>query len=148
MEWYYWVVIFGFLIVMYAFLILRQRRQAKQAQEVMETFKVGDKVITHIGIYGKIKRIYNTTFGKVCVLEIGTSNKIDVELDMRFIAGIDEKTLVADEPKKEESTNHQNLSSESLEQELLERINEEPESEETSYEQKQEQQNNKKKKKK
>lgn len=99
MAWYYWVVIIGFLAIMYIMLIVRQRKQEKQSKQIMESFKVGDKVITHIGIYGKIKKIYNTTFGKVCVLEIGNTNKIEFELDMRYIAGIDEKTLVADEPE-------------------------------------------------
>lgn len=99
MAWYYWVVIIGFLAIMYIMLIVRQRKQEKQSKQIMESFKVGDKVITHIGIYGKIKKIYNTTFGKVCVLEIGNTNKIEFELDMRYIAGIDEKTLVANEPE-------------------------------------------------
>lgn len=108
MKWYYWVAILGFLAVMYILMIVRQRKQEKQSKQVMDSFKVGDKVITHIGIYGKIKRIFNTTFGKVCVLEIGDKNKVEFELDMRYIAGIDEKTLVADEPEEklvEESEN-------------------------------------------
>ena len=100
-KWMVFVVL-GVLVLMYAFLIIRQKRQAKKNEEIVNSFKVGDKVITHIGIYGKIKRIYNTTYGKVCVLEIGTLNKIDVEMDMRYIAGLDEKTAVAEEPKKEE----------------------------------------------
>lgn len=104
MQWYYWVVVLGVLVLMYVLLIVRQKRQEKQSKEILESFKVGDKVITHIGIYGKIKRIYNTTYGKVCVLEIGTLDKIDVEMDMRYIAGLDEKTFVADEPKVEQTT--------------------------------------------
>lgn len=101
MAWYYWVIVLGVLVVMYVVLMGRQKKQEKQSLELLNSFQVGDKVITHIGIYGKIKRIYNTTYGKVCVLEIGNTNKVDVELDMRYIAGKDEKTLVADEPKKE-----------------------------------------------
>ncbi|MCI7002776.1 MAG: preprotein translocase subunit YajC [Clostridia bacterium] len=102
MKWYYWAIVLGVLAIMYVVLIARQKKQEKQSMEIMNSFQVGDKVITHIGIYGKIKRIYNTTYGKVCVLEIGNQNKIEVEMDMRYIAGKDEKTLVADEPKKEE----------------------------------------------
>lgn len=101
MQWYYWVIILGVLVVMYALLIVRQKRQEKQSRELLDTFKPGDKVLTHIGVYGKIKRIYNTTYGRVCVLEVGTLNKIDLELDMRYIAGKDEKTIVPDEPKPE-----------------------------------------------
>ena len=121
MQWYYWVAILGFLAIMYILMIVKQRKQTKQAEQVMESFKPGDKVITHIGIYGKIKRIYNTTFGKVCVLEIGDKNKIEFELDMRYIAGLDEKTLVADERSEEKTT-------QDLEKEQLDRI-EKPEEE-------------------
>lgn len=102
MEWYYWVIVLGVLVLMYVLLLVRQKRQEKQSRELLDTFKVGDKVVTHIGVYGKIKRIYNTTYGKVCVLEVGTLDKIDIEIDMRYIAGIDEKTMVADEPKQQQ----------------------------------------------
>jgi len=95
------LIILGVLVLFYVFLIVRQKRQAKKNEEALNSFKVGDKVITHIGIYGKIKRIYNTTYGKVCVLEIGTLDKIEIEMDMRYIAGIDEKTSVPDEVKEE-----------------------------------------------
>ncbi len=102
MQWYYWVILLAVLVIMYVMLIVRQKKQEKQSKEILESFKAGDKVITHIGIYGKIKRIYNTSYGKVCVLEIGTQEKIDIELDMRYIAGKDEKVAVADEPKPEQ----------------------------------------------
>ena len=105
MEWYYWVIIIAVLAVMYIMLIAKQKRQEKQSKEMMESFKVGDKVVTHIGIYGKIKRIYNTTYGKVCILEVGTLNKIDIEIDMRYIADVDQKTVVADEPTVKEEIN-------------------------------------------
>ena len=51
------LIVFGALALMYVFLIIRQRRQAKRSEEIVNSFRVGDKVITHIGIYGKIKRI-------------------------------------------------------------------------------------------
>ena len=101
MDKWYWVILIGVLIVAYVLLIVRQKRQEKRSVETLNSFKVGDKVITHIGIYGKIKRIYNTSFGKTCVLEIGNNNKIDIEMDMRYIAGLDEKVMVADAPKEE-----------------------------------------------
>lgn len=98
MQWYYWAIVLGVLVLMYVLLMVRQKRQEKQSRQLLETFKPGDKVITHIGIYGKIKRIYDTTFGKVCVLEIGLQDKIDIELDMRYIAGKDEKVVVPTTP--------------------------------------------------
>ncbi len=101
MDAIYWVIIIAVLVLFYVLLLVRQKRQDKRNLEALNNFRVGDKVITHIGIYGKIKRIYNTTYGKVCVLEIGTTNKIDVEMDLRYIAGIDEKTAAPEEPKEE-----------------------------------------------
>ena len=102
MENWYWLIIIGVLVVFYVLMIARQKRQEKKSMEALNSFRVGDKVVTHIGIYGRIKRIYNTTYGKVCVLEVGNLNKADIELDMRYIAGIDEKTVTPDEPKVEE----------------------------------------------
>lgn len=101
-QWVMWVLIFGFLAIFMIMNVLRAKKQQKQSAEIMNSFQVGDKVITHIGIYGRIKKIYNTTYGKVCVLEIGDKNKVDVEMDMRYIAGKDEKTLEPDEKPKEQ----------------------------------------------
>lgn len=103
MKWYYWLVIIGFLVIMYVMMISRQKKQEKQMQELMKSFKVGDKVFTQIGVYGKIKRIYNSSYGRVCVLEIDDKNKVEIELDMRCIAGIDEKVLMPDEPEEDKT---------------------------------------------
>lgn len=64
MEKYSWLIIIGVLLVFYLLLIVRQKRQEKKNREAIDNFKVGDRVVTHIGVYGKIKRIYNTTYGK------------------------------------------------------------------------------------
>lgn len=104
MQWYYWLVVIGVLVVFYVMMIARQKRQEKQNLETLNSFKVGDKVVTHIGIYGKIKRIYNTTYGKVCVLEVGVNNKVDIEVDLRYLAAIDEKTVAPEEPVKQAET--------------------------------------------
>lgn len=101
MKDYYWLIVVGVLAIAYIFLIMRQKRQEKRNLDALSSFKVGDRVITHIGIYGRIKRIYNTSYGKTCVLEIGTNNKVDIELDMRYIAGLDEKVATPDEPLTE-----------------------------------------------
>lgn len=104
MNWIYIVVIVVVLIAMYAFMIYRNRKQQKINEEIMNSFQVGDKVVTHIGIFGRIKKIYNTSYGKVCVLEVGNNNKLDIEVDMRVIAQKDEKVLVADEPAEKVET--------------------------------------------
>ena len=99
MDNIYGLVIIGVLAVVFVLMIARQKRQEKRNIEALNMFKVGDKVVTHIGIYGRIKRIYNTSYGKTCILEIGNDNKVDIEIDMRYIAGYDEKVAVADNPQ-------------------------------------------------
>lgn len=134
MEKYYWIIILGVLALVYVLLIVKQKRDQKNSVEKLNTYKVGDKVITHIGIYGKIKRIYNTTYGKTCVLEIGNTNKIDVEMDMRFIASLDEKTALPDDPKptEEKQENLQDNKKDDVQKELS--VNEEDKSIETNVE--------------
>jgi len=104
MQSWHWLIIMGVLVVFYIMLMVRQKRQQKQQAEALNNFKVGDKVITHIGVFGRIKRIYNTTYGKICVLEVGVNNKVDTEIDLRYIAGIDEKTIAPEDPVKVENT--------------------------------------------
>lgn len=102
MDWYYWVIVLGVLVLFYVLTMVRQKKQQKQQEEAQSSLRVGDKVITHIGIFGKIKRIYNTTYGKVCVLEVGVNNKVDIEMDLRYVAALDEKTVAPEEPTKVE----------------------------------------------
>lgn len=102
MDWYYWVIVLGVLVLFYVLTMVRQKKQQKQQEEAQSSLRVGDKVITHIGIFGKIKRIYNTTYGKVCVLEVGVNNKVDIEMDLRYVAALDEKTIAPEEPAKVE----------------------------------------------
>jgi len=94
MSWIYWVVIIGFMFLMLFLMNRRNKRQAKMMEDTINALQVGDRVVTHIGIFGRIKKIYETTAGKMCVLEIGTNEKIDVEMDIRYILGKDEKTLI------------------------------------------------------
>lgn len=108
MDWYYWVIVLGVLVLFYVLTMVRQKKQQKQQEEAQSSLRVGDKVITHIGIFGKIKRIYNTTYGKVCVLEVGVNNKVDIEMDLRYVAALDEKTVAPEEPKQENVTKTNN----------------------------------------
>ena len=129
------------MVVFYILLMVRQKRQEKRSAEMLETFKVGDKVVTHIGIYGKIKRIYNSSFGKVCVLEIGNTNKIDIEIDMRYIAGLDEKVVVPNDPPKSDSKDKKEISTNDKKEEIA---TEQPTEESTQEEKPSKQSKNKK----
>lgn len=93
MQW----ALIGLVVAMVLVMILNASRNKKANQEMqnmMQTLKVGDKVKTHIGVYGKIVSITETTDGKVCVIETGDKNKSQVEVDMRVIAGLDDKKVV------------------------------------------------------
>lgn len=91
-----WVMI-GLLVLLVVFMFIATRRQRKMQAEQMEkiySLKVGDKVKTHIGVYGTIAKIYDSTDGKIAVIEIGDKNKVQFEMEMRYVAGLDQKTEV------------------------------------------------------
>lgn len=93
MQW----ALIGLVVAMVVVMLLNASRNKKANQEMqkmMQSLKVGDKVKTHIGVYGTIVSITETTDGKVCVIETGDKNKSQVEVDMRVIAGLDDKKIV------------------------------------------------------
>jgi len=92
----FWVLI-ALLVLLVIFMFFRFRQQKKMQSEqvnMLDNLKVGDKVTTHIGVYGRIIKIEETTKGKVFTIETGDKNKSELELDYRYIAGIDDKELV------------------------------------------------------
>lgn len=92
----FWVLI-GLIVLLAIMMIFRFRQQKKaQAEQVslLDSLKVGDHVTTHIGVYGRIVKIEETTQGKVFTIETGDKNKCELQLDYRYIAGIDNKELV------------------------------------------------------
>lgn len=92
------IIILAVAVVMLGVMIFVRSKQTKKQQEEFYKFidevKVGDKVKTHIGIYGKVVSITETTDGKVFVLETGTKNKSEIEVDYRVLAGLDKKETV------------------------------------------------------
>ncbi len=101
------LVLLGIMIV---FMFLSTKRQKKAQEEQMaklSTLKEGDKVRTYTGIYATIKKIYESTDGKIAVLEIGESeNKVCFEMEFRLIMGLDTKTEVVfdEEPETQNAT--------------------------------------------
>lgn len=93
MQW----ALIGLVVAMVLVMILNASRNKKansEMQNMMQSLKVGDKVKTHIGVYGTIVSITETTDGKVCVIETGDKNKSQIEVDMRVVAGLDDKKIV------------------------------------------------------
>src|SRR6187431_2927986 len=68
------VFIFG---VFYFLVILPQKRQKQQLQEMINTLKMNDEVVTNGGIIGKIKEVKDTSFiilsAEKSFLEVGKS---------------------------------------------------------------------------
>lgn len=68
------VFIFG---IFYFLVILPQKKQKQQLQEMISQLKINDEVVTNGGIIGKIKEVKNTSFiiqsAEKSFLEVGKS---------------------------------------------------------------------------
>ncbi|MDR1763700.1 MAG: preprotein translocase subunit YajC [Dysgonamonadaceae bacterium] len=69
--------------VMYFFMIRPQQKKQKEVQKMRDALKVGDKVLTAGGIYGKIKEIDNASF----LIEIADGVRVRVEKSSVYAAG-------------------------------------------------------------
>jgi len=71
------IVVWGvFLAIFYFMLIIPQRREAKRRQEMLDSLKVGDKIVTKGGLIGQIvainkqKKTIQVSFAKGIVFEM------------------------------------------------------------------------------
>lgn len=76
------IMIVLLFVIMYFFMIRPQQKKQKEIQKMRESLKVGDKVITAGGIYGKIKEMDDTTF----LVEITDGVKIKIDKASVFAA--------------------------------------------------------------
>lgn len=90
------------LLVMYVVFGIRNRKKSQeQAAKMMSELKIGDKIVTSLGIYGEIVAMRETNMGRV--VTICTGNKEDgkcgyIEINAAVIYGIDTKEdLILDE---------------------------------------------------
>lgn len=65
------IILIVFLVFMLIYSATRRKKDAKMAEDFANNLKVGDKIRTYSGIYGKIISIKDTPNGKVCVIETG-----------------------------------------------------------------------------
>ena len=85
------------LIIAVAYIVLKMRtskKQQEQALKMLDELKVGDKVVTHSGIYGEIVAIRETNMGKVLTIKTGEEDGKKfgfVSVNANFIYGIDSK---------------------------------------------------------
>ena len=62
-------------VIMYFFMIRPQQKKQKEVQKMREALKVGDKVVTSGGLFGKIKEIEDTAF----IVEIADGVRVKVD---------------------------------------------------------------------
>ena len=62
-------------VIMYFFMIRPQQKKQKEIQKMREGLKVGDRVVTSGGIFGKIKEIEDTAF----IVEIAEGVRVKVD---------------------------------------------------------------------
>jgi preprotein translocase subunit YajC len=69
------------LAIFYFLILLPMKRRQKKIQEFQDSLKVGDKVVTTGGIYGKITRVNDRT------LQIEIADRVRVEVARASIGG-------------------------------------------------------------
>ncbi|MDR1369780.1 MAG: preprotein translocase subunit YajC [Dysgonamonadaceae bacterium] len=79
------IMIVLLFVVMYFLMIRPQQKKQKEVQKMRAALRVGDRVITSGGIYGKIKDINDTTFN----IEITDNVRIKVDKASVFAAADD-----------------------------------------------------------
>jgi preprotein translocase subunit YajC len=62
-------------VIMYLFMIRPQQKKQKEIQKMRESLKIGDRVVTSGGVYGKIKEIEDTAF----IVEIAEGIRVKVD---------------------------------------------------------------------
>ncbi len=79
---YGWIMMIAIFAIFYFFMIRPQQKKQKELQKAREAMKVGDKVVSSGGIYGKIKEVNDTDF----VVEIADNVKVKIDKASVFAA--------------------------------------------------------------
>ena len=69
------------LVIFYVLILLPMKRRQKKIQEFQDSLKVGDKVVTTGGIYGKVTRVNDKT------LQVEIAERVRIEVSRAAIAG-------------------------------------------------------------
>ena len=67
--------------IFYFLILLPMKRRQKKIQEFQESLKVGDKIVTTGGIYGKVTRVTDKT------LQLEIADRVRVEISRAAVAG-------------------------------------------------------------
>ena len=114
-DWGLLIILVVFLVFMLVFSASKRKKDAQMAEDFANNLKVGDKIKTYSGIYGKIISIKDTPSGKVATIETGEGKNVSyMTVDVFAIYNIEspvkEKTneskLENNETIKEETINN------------------------------------------
>ena len=67
--------------IFYFLILLPMKRRQKKIQEFQENLKVGDKIVTTGGIYGKVTRVTDKT------LQVEIADRVRIEISRAAVAG-------------------------------------------------------------
>jgi preprotein translocase subunit YajC len=67
--------------IFYFLILLPMKRRQKKIQEFQDSLKVGDKIVTTGGIYGKITRVNDKT------LQVEVADRVRIEMARAAVAG-------------------------------------------------------------
>src|SRR5688572_9410639 len=68
--------------IFYFLILLPMKRRQKKIQEFQDSLKVGDKIVTTGGIYGKITRVTDKT------LQVEVADRVRIEMSRAAVAGL------------------------------------------------------------
>lgn len=84
------IIYFAFLFGIMWFIMVRpQRKREKAMQEMQDSIKVGDSVVTSAGMYGKVVDIINDLF----IIEFGLNRGIRIPLEKAAVTSVKEPQL-------------------------------------------------------
>ena len=89
------IIPFALILGIFYFLILLpMKRRQKKIQEFQDNLKVGDKIVTTGGIYGKVTRVTDKT------LQVEIADRVRIEISRAAVAGYQgQEPVVADTGK-------------------------------------------------
>ena len=87
-QWSGILMMVAIIAIFYLFMIRPQQKKQKEIKKMREAMKVGDKIVTSGGIYGKIKDVNDSTF----TIEIAENVRIKVDKASVFATANDIQT--------------------------------------------------------
>ncbi len=91
-TWGLLIILIVAMVIMIIPTIIRNKKMNTERQNTISSLKVGAKIITTAGVFGKIISMRETTMGKVFVIETGDDkNKSYMEIHENAIMNIDDK---------------------------------------------------------